>query len=695
MLLQKTGSRLKQFIAHRRRNSFDESDDVIDEERSTGRKTSTNTPRRLSWLSQSPSTELATLRRASSTITTRSRPLPPVSSSASSSASSLCSCDCDPDPVSNGHSLSRPQPAPPSPEILYLPSLSSTKTVGDARAWRLIFSEPSSPSSPSGVPDRDLKDLSFANARVSTFDLLEALSMAPDEDRTPTQSARNSEEADMDISHDVSQLIRETDEAFQAVGTALEDAKAATQGWYDTPQPSQTPRVLSRPLILLKKNARSPVSLSKSPLARSVSVAKRKKPIQKRKMNVLSRALKPSPPPPANTPARWTLTDVTANVVDVFSGKMFRIEVDEMLTPGRLAKIKEENRIEVERKTSNESAQSTGTDGSTPTEPFHLESLSSRIDARLEQKPPSPDPAPPSPVSPEETESTSGKIANVRFTGTSTPPRTSKSMIIDDLTFPSPPRQTRSRSNSRAAPLLPTIPEVSPLTMMPIRVPTLSSKLPSVRLQPTESHVLLPSTPFTLTSPNFRHGAIRVERTNKTAQVMSVGPEESALDWTAFQMAISGTMDDMGTTHDADDEWEADEAEIDDIMRWWDGFGFHGFGRMVQDAPQRMRVSDGRKEEPWRNTAELSMLAELQMEFERYDEEVSPLTDDEDSGNMMESFELDTSPEDERRPQIVMYSLEYNPLGDEIVEVALQWFQGDQIAIYLCGTSQGDSKGQN
>jgi hypothetical protein len=45
-------------------------------------------------------------------------------------------------------------------------------------------------------------------------------------------------------------------------------------------------------------------------------------------------------------------------------------------------------------------------------------------------------------------------------------------------------------------------------------------------------------------------------------------------------MAISGTMDDGRTGN----EWEGDEAGLEDIVDWWNGFGFQGYGKMERRA---------------------------------------------------------------------------------------------------------------
>ena len=65
-------------------------------------------------------------------------------------------------------------------------------------------------------------------------------------------------------------------------------------------------------------------------------------------------------------------------------------------------------------------------------------------------------------------------------------------------------------------------------------------------------------------------------------------PDEE-LDWTAFQMAISGTMDEIGVDERDDIEWAADEAEVDDILKWWAGYRFQGYGRMIQGGESRLQ----------------------------------------------------------------------------------------------------------
>ena len=598
MLLQKTGWRIKQFIAHRRNNSHGESGETLPDDRSTDKKSTTVNSGRISWLSPAPAGEVSAIQRANSSATIRNRLLMPASPTAHSSASSLCSCECETIAASTNHSLFVAGPTPTTSNILYLPPLSSTNTSSDAKAWRLIFSENLSRSPASSCTKLDAQRALPTTAgtpptttvRGSTFDLLEALALDPvDDNRTQTQSLRGIVDSDMEeLSENVEQLIRETDEAFRAVGSALADAKAATEGWYDTPISTSKPlpRIVATSPGALKKQPRPPVSPLKSQNSRYISVSKgkgkRKKP-SKKKTTFLGKALRQVPPTPSNTPPRWTLTDMKTNMADVFGGKMFRTEVEEMLTPDRMQKLKDSITVETERKASEESVRSVQTDGSTPTEPFHLESLLARITAAQKDAPTYPNPIVPSPALPNQKQSSRQKQVGPRKVQFVDSPLNDTEMVFKDLKFPSPPRMPMSRSTSRNVRLLATIPE----TLTPRQSLKIDAQPPQLLIPESPSYMALPSTAFTLTSPLFRHGHIRLERI--LGEQKQSSPDDEPLDWTAFQMAISGTIDeDQGERYG--EEWEADEIGEDDIMEWWATFGFGGAGELVQETPVRERL---------------------------------------------------------------------------------------------------------
>jgi hypothetical protein len=467
-------------------------------------------------------------------------------------------------------------------EFLYLPSVSSTSS-GDARPRQLIF-----PEKPSCLSSDATCDPGKTIARGPSLNLLEALTIdRAASDKTPTQSIRNLEELDMvSLEEDVDQLIHETNEAFQAVGTALADAKAATQGWRKDPAPESVTRIISVSQGASRREARPPAMAKKSVITRTKSVAKGKRKGISRKKNLLSR-VRNVRLHPASTHPRWTLTDVTANVIDIFSGIRFKIEADEMLTPDRLRRLKQEDKVESERRISSESTRSVDTDESTPTEPFNLESLYSRLASVVLKEPVTP--RFPSPVLLPPTipwrRKTPARLA-VRAAKAKVTLR-DDGMELQDLKLTSPPR-VLNRSNVRSTPPLPNILEVSPLHFTPTQPHYGKAKERQFYFESTKSippppdYILLSSTLWTLTCPLFKQGPIRIEQKEKESL-----PDDQVLDWTAFQMAISGTMDEVGADGRDDIEWAADEAEVDEILDWWAGYKFLGYGRMMQDGTPR------------------------------------------------------------------------------------------------------------
>jgi hypothetical protein len=97
--------------------------------------------------------------------------------------------------------------------------------------------------------------------------------------------------------------------------------------------------------------------------------------------------------------------------------------------------------------------------------------------------------------------------------------------------------------------------------------------------------VPMESTPFSATAPLFRHGTIRIDKRLESAPSRGDGAARRSsttlpaeVDWTAFQLAISGgtgdlLMGDSGVDTSLDDTEEM-EREIVDLVGWWEGFGF-------------------------------------------------------------------------------------------------------------------------
>lgn len=456
-------------------------------------------------------------------------------------------------------------PARKFPDVPCASHPSKNGIPDDGKSRRIIFSDQRSLQKVS-TEYYSTKTFS-AIATGSTFDLLEALSFEPmSTEASGWNKAHNKEQEDFSgFSPNVEKLIRETDEAFRAVGEALAGSILQGQRWHESePRLLEQGHYIEPPRIPSKNPRRTPVPEQAMAIPVTEMKLRSKKTIKKKKKPSL-RPVHTVMPSSANTPGRWTLN--MDNLVDVLSGKKFRIEADEMLTPDRLEEIKRNMKLERDKRASVESARSarsTDTGGSSPTEPFHLQSLFERISAAQnnESVPPIPARIPPavptastslvSPLSPQNIEE-STKESNTKD------PKSPS-------TLTRPTRSASSRTTSLQ--LLPTISEISPITISAKHVSG-SSTLSSSRT--SQTYLLLPSTRYTLLAPRYCQGPIRVE--NPIPECRS--PEEEQLDWTAFQMALSG----MNDTLVGEDEWEQNDAELDEIAIWWTSYGF-GLGYM-------------------------------------------------------------------------------------------------------------------
>lgn len=551
MLLQKASLRIKQFVSNRK--------SIISEDSRSGIQyqefsSTTNDSKRsfgtASSLSQSHA-ELPAFQEPSNVSS---------QATATSSTNSLYGCGSISNPGAINHSLSGFPSPPAAVEILYLPLFSSAVSSGDARQWRLIFSEQISQISE--IRRQSKKESVTTSVSEATCNLLEALAFDPiDNDITPTQRIRIKHSSNMDSPTDnVGQLIRETDEAFKAVGIALADAKASGSDWYDSDL-----MVPIMPRTRLK--ASTSASQSRSPISRSKSVVKsqRKQPYRRKTKQVIKDGPK-STRSSKKTPARWTLTNVTTNVVEVFNGKAFRTEVDELLTPNRIQQLKDEaKKVETERNLILLSKSNLDKDKDIPLNPledFLLPSPRTTLSTK-----------------PSEDRGSGAAVANLP----GAPPSTGGVRVSGALSLSCPDRSA-DRTSHRPL-ILPTIPEVSPFDFGPPQ-DYRSSKENGRPQESSESfpgHLLLPSTNFTLTSRLFRHGPIHIEYKPKRRRDSL--PEEM-LDWTAFQMAISGTMHDYDDNGD-DAKENPGELDVDDIIAWFETFGFDSAGRLIRERSMR------------------------------------------------------------------------------------------------------------
>jgi len=451
-------------------------------------------------------------------------------------------------------------------------------------------------------------------------------------------------------SDNVEQLIRETDEAFKAVDFAITDAKEAIRDW----------NVKDHNTSVTRDTAKSiPRKQIKVPITRhaSISKPKRKKSSKAKAKSSKNRklALQTHGPSTTHSP-RWTLTEVTANMAELFGGRIFgRLEADEMLKPDGHSRYADENPQDSNAKQSFETASSGSTDEVlTSAEPFYLDDLPSRLgntriisDNTEEFISPRPPPPPPIPNNNDRHRiervnmDPIVKINLLPSLSRSPPSDQNDPLQFGKLKFPAPPqRSPRSRSATRATNLA-TIPEVSPVTPnkeSPLRSAISSGTVSqhsvaspgserrgatallntaiqrgfqrkSQKQSEAENAQLLESTPYSMTSPLFKHGSIRLNKLNKAEKSDFVYSESGtpikvgtlrrnledeqagALNWTAFQMAISGGAGDFlmgGEDVESSFKMMQDmEDEINDILEWWDSFGFSdknkGCGKIVRE----------------------------------------------------------------------------------------------------------------
>jgi hypothetical protein len=299
--------------------------------------------------------------------------------------------------------------------------------------------------------------------------------------------------------------------------------------------------------------------------------------------------------------SRWAKTairDVTHNVAGVLSGKVFKLEVVEM--PNR--KALQPPIIIVERKESFESTASTQTAGRTPTDPFHFEDLTYRIKAAVKVS--SDDrtaTADASSVPPRQSISKSksevlGHI-ETRFSKKISPTNALKhnGIIDNEVEYPvinsevpriKKRRLLRHRLTRSRDKILRSIPESQTAHFSPISFSEPRKlDIPYLSTAQQTSFITLPSTTFTLTAPLFRHGPIRIDRPDPVCPLFS--PQDEFMDWTAFQMAILGTMDANGGDPRDDWEWEANEQALEDVILWWESYGFEGFGTLESSSSDK------------------------------------------------------------------------------------------------------------
>lgn len=251
--------------------------------------------------------------------------------------------------------------------------------------------------------------------------------MAHTQSKSIDAGRKSASPVDSELAVSVQQLIWETDEAFKAVGTALAEAKLASQTPIQSPLqqtlltlPATTyqvpiPRARNNTLHLLPTPPITPASggintsraaqrkrqnsispLSPSPHSNSLN-KQLGHPISIRKKSKAKKVQRPNskiaarPPLPTSSSSRWILTAENVHEKLSQTGRLFsRIEADEMLTDSQLQEARQ-SRIEmlepkprpstesVRAGSIGERSERSDSDATTIEGPFHLETLPSRI----------------------------------------------------------------------------------------------------------------------------------------------------------------------------------------------------------------------------------------------------------------------------------------------------------------------------
>ncbi|KAI1490458.1 hypothetical protein F5X96DRAFT_545084 [Biscogniauxia mediterranea] len=504
------------------------------------------------------------------------RPLPPLpdESPRSSSGSSCAYCGGNHVDSSCPHQLTGPRRSP----------LCSASSKGDRSAESLQLYSATS-HGPDDFPSRQPSPKCYvwsshhtkhrAQSSGSTLGSTGALSLPPDNEARSSKEHLGRKGSFQDLTENVRQLIQETDEAFKAVGNVLSDARNPDTSpnhpeRYSTFELSPTTTSAPRHRLHQFGSKRTTFALQ-SPAAVS-RVKRRKSKRSKKTQSMMPHRKPPVAKPLAKGGLRWTFTD---NVSEIFTGKIFhRIEADEVLSPGQIEafKLRRLSHLQAEM-LARKSAENLDNDtADTPTEPFHLQDLPSRIgssgvgsnpDRTTEERP--------------RTSSSEEAVRREWERDSSFPTAELDSLpqqkIRKNNTFPIAAPQTLMRqSPRRQKTALSIIPETATPVATDVRFFSERKSHKKARPQNREDSefIYLQCPPCTLNMPGFRHGPIRLDKSDLVPD-MKLGGDDG-LDWTAFQMAILGGAGDWFT--DSDDTIRRREAEeAADIVEWWDSWG--------------------------------------------------------------------------------------------------------------------------
>jgi hypothetical protein len=433
-----------------------------------------------------------------------------------------------------------------------------------------------------------------ADSSSSTLDLMEALSLGPEDKEISDEQQQQQQHRGKDfntsvLSDSVQQLIEETDEAFAPAEPHIE-----RRSFNETPRlPPLNTNIqtlnYSKPLLGKRHSKFQPRAIT-SPVhpPRRISSVSRVKRIRSQ-----SKQMKPQRKPQAikqaaRNSSRWTLGE---NVTELFSGKLFhKVEADEMLTPNQIEayKLRRLSKLRVQAETSSETLHTFDTESTdTPIEPFHMDDLPSRIGfsgVKLTASTPDEDKGPSFFNDVVKRDFSLERTDDELLTGeASRGPVTSAPTSLEDpaafrnmISTTQQSMRNPGRYMFRKIPELPTISETAPQDDELFLTSDMNRSQNSLA---DADYVFLTSSPHTLTAPRFRHGRIRLAKSDLYPDPM-LGADDG-LDWTAFQMAILGGAGDYYN----DSEHTIREQETEDIEAlrdWWDDWNFKSCGTLVR-----------------------------------------------------------------------------------------------------------------
>ncbi|KAI0810368.1 hypothetical protein GGR55DRAFT_136168 [Xylaria sp. FL0064] len=510
------------------------------------------------------------------------RPLPPLpSETPRSSASSSCRCDiharCD-CPLLN---LKRRSP-------LY--SISPKEASEDPTLLSCVNSTDPDDSLIQHIPKSRFN--SFINAQNK--EVTKAFSPTEQDKEETSKDQQVEGTLSQELSNDVRQFMQEAEDAFKVIGATLSEVPVSQAAVFQptkassldvphdieppppTPPPKETPAASlsktppSKPLSMFSSSPKSP------PKDNSPARAPKRKNSKKSKR---TRSMRPTRKPTAPKLAvksgpRWTLTE---NVSELLTGKLFhKIEADEMLTPDQIEAFKQQRitKLQVEKMAEALEQELVGSIDS-----LYLNQLLSRVES-------------------------AGVKTDMKTQAEEKPAiEFSEDVVRRDFSFkkepinntpPIPPRHrpafhksstsslTSSRhvrsSSRRIMTELPIIPETNITPRTSEDLYSSNESLESLGNISTSEYVYYESPRFSLIHPGIQHGPIRISKCDLLPD-MKLSHDEN-LDWTAFQMAISGGAGDL--ISDSDDALHQREKEdIADMAEWWDSWHFESTGELV------------------------------------------------------------------------------------------------------------------